>query len=65
KNVLQPIEITKVRIGVTNKEGTAFRALTLLAAFFEGINLRGILREAILTRESLLDGIGSHGGIVS
>jgi len=36
-----------------------------LAALFEGINLRGILQEAILMRESLLNGMGCHGRVVA
>ena len=45
------VEINKVRIEFTNKKMTAYGGFSLLAAFFEKIDLRGILQEAIPIRE--------------
>ena len=41
------VEINKVRIGFTNKKMTAYGGFSLLALFFERINLSGILQGAI------------------
>jgi hypothetical protein len=46
------VEINKVRIEFTDKKLTAYGGFSLLAAFFENINLRGILQEVIPIRES-------------
>ena len=51
------VEINKVRIEFTNKKMTAYGGFSLLAAFFEKINLRGILQEAIQIRESSPNGM--------
>lgn len=59
------IEINKVRIGFTNKKMTAYGGFSLLAAFFEKINLRGILEEAIPVRESSPNGMGIYSKVLA
>ena len=51
------VEINKVRIEFTDNKMTAYGVFSLLAAFFEKINLRGILQEAIQIRESSPNGM--------
>ena len=59
------IEINKVRIGFTKKKMTAYGGFSLLALFFERINLRGILQEAIPIRESSPNGMGIYSKVLS
>jgi len=59
------IEINKVRIGFTNKKMTAYGGFSLLALFFERINLRGILQEAIPIRENSPNGIGIYSKVLA
>jgi len=59
------IEINKVKIGFTNKKMTAYGGFSLLAAFFEKINLRGILQEAIPIRESSPNGMGIYSKVLA
>jgi hypothetical protein len=59
------IEINKVRIGFTEKKMTAYGGFSLLALFFERINLRGILQEAIPIRENSPNGMGIYSKVLS
>ena len=54
------VEINKVRIEFTDNKMTAYGVFSLLAAFFEKINLRGILQEAIPIGESSPNGMGIY-----
>jgi len=55
----------KVRIEFTNKKMTAYGGFSLLAAFFEKINLRGILQEAIPIRERSPNGMGIYSKVLA
>lgn len=59
------VEINKVRIGFTNKKMTAYGGFSLLAAFFEKINLRGILQGVIPIRESSPNGMGIYSKVLA
>ena len=59
------VEINKVRIEFTNKKMTAYGGFSLLAAFFEKIDLRGILQEAIPIRESSPNGVGIYSKVLA
>jgi hypothetical protein len=59
------IEINKVRIGFTKKKMTAYGGFSLLALFFERINLRGILQKAIPIRENSPNGMGIYSKVLS
>jgi hypothetical protein len=59
------VEINKVRIGFTEKKMTAYGGFSLLALFFERINLRGILQEAIPIRESSPNGMGVYSKVLA
>src|SRR4030042_4065112 len=59
------VEINKVRIGFTEKKMTAYGGFSLLALFFERINLRGILQEAIPIRENSPNGMGIYSKVLS
>ncbi|HWR57907.1 MAG TPA: IS1380 family transposase [Thermodesulfovibrionales bacterium] len=59
------VEINKVRIEFTDKKMTAYGGFSLLAAFFEKINLRGILEEAIPIRESSPNGMGIYSKVLA
>jgi hypothetical protein len=59
------IEINKVRVGFTNKKITAYGGFSLLALFFERINLRGILQEVIPVRESSPNGMGIYSKVLA
>jgi len=54
------VEINKVRIEFTDKKMTAYGGFSLLAAFFESINLRGILEEVMPIHESSPNGMGIY-----
>ena len=59
------IETNKVRIGFTEKKMTAYGGFSLLALFFERINLREILQEAIPIRENSPNGMGIYSKVLS
>jgi len=59
------VEINKVRIEFTDKKMTAYGGFSLLAAFFEKINLRRMLEEAIPIRESSPNGMGIYSKVLA
>src|SRR5208337_5484963 len=59
------VQINKVRIGFTNKKMTAYGGFSLLAAFFEKINLREILQEVMPIRESSPNGMGIYSKVLA
>ena len=59
------VEINKVRIEFTDNKMTAYGVFSLLAAFFEKINLRGILQEAIPIGESSPNGMGIYSKVLA
>lgn len=59
------VEINKVRVEFTDKKMTAYGGFTLLAAFFEKINLRGMLQEVIPIRESSPNGMGIYSKVLA
>ena len=54
------VEINKVRIEFTDKKMPAYGGFSLLEAFFEKINLRGIVQEVVPIRESSPNGMGVY-----
>jgi len=54
-----------VRIEFTNKKITAYGGFSLLAAFFEKINLREILQEVMPIRESSPNGMGIYSKVLA
>jgi len=59
------VEINKVRVEFTDKKMTAYGGFSLLAAFFEKINLRGILQGVIPVRESSPNGMGIYSKVLA
>ncbi|MGO9614292.1 MAG: IS1380 family transposase [Dissulfurispiraceae bacterium] len=59
------VQINKVRIEFTNKKMTAYGGFSLLAAFFEKINLRGILQEVMPIGESSPNGMGIYSKVLA
>lgn len=59
------VEINKVKIEFTDKKLTAYGGFSLLAAFFEKINLRGMLQEVIPIRESSPNGMGIYSKVLA
>jgi hypothetical protein len=59
------VEINKVRIEFTNKKMTAYGGFSMLAAFFEKINLRDIMEEVMPLRESSPNGMGIYSKVLA
>ncbi len=59
------VGINKVRIEFTDKKMTAYGGFSLLAAFFEKINLKGILKEVIPIRECSPNGMGIYSKVLA
>lgn len=59
------VEINKVRVEFTDKKMTAYGGFSLLAAFFEKINLRSMLQEVIPIRESSPNGMGLYSKVLA
>ena len=59
------VEINKVRIEFTDKKMTAYGGFSLLALFFEKINLKGMLQEVIPIQESSPNGMGIYSKILA
>jgi hypothetical protein len=59
------VEINKVRIEFTDKKMTAYGGFSLLASFFEKINLKGVLEGVVPVRESSPNGMGIYSKILA
>jgi len=59
------VEINKVRIEFTGKKLTAYGGFSLLAAFFEKVNLGEVLPKVIPIRESSPNGMGIYSKILA
>jgi hypothetical protein len=59
------VEINKVRIEFTDKKMTAYGGFSLLASFFEKINLKGMLQEVLPIQESSPNGMGIYSKVLA